>query len=61
MADSPVARQAVLVFVGSVFALGSGGMYFYWRREGRASDEIRPLAIAVERGVIQPPLGMLYQ
>ena len=49
MADSPVARQAVLVFVGSVFALGSGGMYFYWRREGRASDEIRPSAIAVER------------
>ena len=39
--------QAVLVLVGSMFALGSAGMYFYWRKTEQA-DEIRPVALAVE-------------
>jgi hypothetical protein len=36
--------QAVLVLVGSFFALGSAGMYFYWMKtEGpQRTDELRP-------------------
>ena len=34
--------QAVLVLVGSIFALGSGGMYFYWIKRPGTTDEIRP-------------------
>lgn len=39
--------QAILVLVGSFFALGSAGMYFYWRKVER-TDEIRPITLALD-------------
>ena len=34
--------QVILLLVGSLFALGSAGMYFYWQKQKPPSDEIRP-------------------
>lgn len=45
--------QAVLVLVGSFFALGSAGMYFYWMKNENG-DQIRPTLSAVA-DVTPPP------
>jgi hypothetical protein len=46
--------QAILVLVGSIFALGSAGMYFYWRK-AEQSDEMRPASVTLDDSAFNEP------
>ena len=46
--------QAILVLVGSMFALGSAGMYFYWHK-AEQSDEMRPATVTLGDSAFSDP------